>query len=238
MTEVAKIQHQEPVAQGVAPMVQMIERIAMDPSIPIDRLEQMLAMKERMDARAAEQEFASAFASASAEFPTIPLNGKGHNGKPYALLKDITALTRPILSRHGLALTFSIKTGDKVVVTAELMHRGGHSKSTSIELPADNSGSKNAVQAVGSSQTYGQRYTAQAILGLSLGEDTDDDGAAAGRGETISADEWNELKHALEATGSDEAKFCAHFRIQHLEELPKKRLAEAEALLRKKKGQQ
>ena len=45
-----------------APMVAMIERIAMDPSIPIDRLEQMLAMKERMDAKAAEKAFAAAFA--------------------------------------------------------------------------------------------------------------------------------------------------------------------------------
>ncbi|MCY1292710.1 hypothetical protein D9M70_419460 [compost metagenome] len=34
-----------------APMVAMIERIAMDPNIPIDRLEKMLAMKERMEDR-------------------------------------------------------------------------------------------------------------------------------------------------------------------------------------------
>lgn len=161
------------------PMVSMIERVAMDPSSDLAKLERMLELKERHDAQEAKAQFASAFARASARFPTIPLNGKGHNGKPYATLKDITSLTRPVLSEHGLALTFAIETGDKIIVTAKLMHKAGHTESTSISLPADSSGSKNAVQAVGSSQTYGQRYTAQAILGLSLGDDTEDDGRGA-----------------------------------------------------------
>ena len=38
------------VSAADAPMVAMIERIAMDPSVPIERLEQMMAMKERMEA--------------------------------------------------------------------------------------------------------------------------------------------------------------------------------------------
>lgn len=81
-----------------------------------------------------------------------------------------------------MALTFDTRVeGQNVIVTAILMHRSGHRQSTSIELPRDTSGSKNNVQAVGSSQTYGQRYAAQAILGLSLGDDTEDDGAASGR---------------------------------------------------------
>lgn len=180
-TSIAKIDIE---AQGpmlpADPMVSMIERIAMDPDADLQKLERMLQMREQHEAREAEKAFAAAFAAASAEFPTIPLNGKGHNQKPYATLKDITAKTRPVLSEHGLALTFSIDVGESVVVTAKLMHRQGHAETTSIALPRETSGSKNAVQAVGSSQTYGQRYTAQAILGLSLGDDTEDDGNASG----------------------------------------------------------
>ncbi len=41
---------------GDAPMISMIERIAMDPTIPLDRLEKMLDMKERMEDRAREDE--------------------------------------------------------------------------------------------------------------------------------------------------------------------------------------
>ncbi len=163
------------------PMISMIERVAMDPDADLEKLERMLELKKQHDEQNAKAQFAAAFSRASAQFPTIPLNGKGHNDKPYATLKDITALTRPVLSEHGLALSFSVEVGDAVVVTAELMHQAGYSKTTSIDLPKDASGSKNAVQAVGSSQTYGQRYTAQAILGLSLGDDTEDDGRSSGQ---------------------------------------------------------
>ncbi len=177
MTELAKT-HDDHLLPA-DPMVSMIERVAMDPSASIEKLERMMELKQRLDAQTAKSEFAAAFAKASASFPTIPFNGKSNNGK-YATLKDIIGYTRPILSENGLALTFAINTGEaKIVVTAKLMHKSGHSEETSIALPADTSGSKNAVQSIGSSQKYGQRYTAQAILGLSLGDDTEDDGKSA-----------------------------------------------------------
>lgn len=162
------------------PMVSMIERVAMDPGSDLEKLERMIELKERHDASQAKAMFAEAFARASSEFPTIPLKGKGHNNKAYATLEDITKLTRPVLSAHGLALTFAIQVEQEVIVTAKLMHKAGHCEETSIALPRETSGSKNAVQAVGSSQTYGQRYTAQAILGLSLGNDIEDDGRSTG----------------------------------------------------------
>lgn len=163
----------------IDPMVSMIERVAMDPNSDLTKLERMIELKERHDASSARAEFAAAFAKASASFPTIPLNGKSNNGM-YATLEDITKLTRPVLSEHGLAMTFAVVVGQDVVVTAKLMHKSGHCEETSIALPRDTSGSKNAVQAVGSTQKYGQRYTAQAILGLSLGKDDEDDGASSG----------------------------------------------------------
>lgn len=204
------------------PMVSMIERIAMDPNADLAKLERMLELKEKHEATQAKAAFASAFAAASAEFPTIPLNGKGHNGKPYATLKDITAGTRPVLSRHGLTLSFSIEVGDQVIVTAELMHKDGHSKSTSIALPRDNSGSKNAVQAVGSTQTYGQRYTAQAILGLSLGDDAEDDGNAGGGAETISAEQFIELRNKAADAGVSEETICKAAGVSDLHFFPAK----------------
>lgn len=123
---------------------------------------------------------------------------------------------------------------DKVTVTAELMHVAGHSKTTSMELPRDTSGSKNAVQAVGSSQTYGQRYTAQAILGLSLGDDTDDDGAGAADSGKIDADQYFQLRNLIDEAAADEAKFCEYLKVANLEELPRKSFANAVQALRNK----
>lgn len=238
MTELARIEPTAaPVAQSetVSPMIAMIERVALDPNASIEKLERMLDMRDRLQAESAKAAFNAAFAAASAEFPPIPLNGKGDKNKPYALLKDIVNLTRPVLARHGLALSFGVEsTTDRVTVTAELMHVAGHSKTTSMELPRDTSGSKNAVQSVGSSQTYGQRYTAQAILGLSLGDDTDDDGASAGNKSTITADEYFQLRNLIDEAQADETRFCAFLQVKTLEELPSKQFPAAVAALRKK----
>lgn len=165
------------------PVVSMIERVAMDPNSDIAKLEAMLQMKERIDAQNAKAAFDAAFSKASAEFPDIPLRGENkHQKTRYALLKDILTGVRPILAKYGFALSFSTEVqSNLVVVTAELSHEGGYSRRNSIPLPADAGAGRNAVQAVGSSQTYGQRYTAQAILGLSLGEDTEDDGNNAAK---------------------------------------------------------
>lgn len=242
MTEIAKFERDERHLPA-DPMVSMIERVAMDPNADLAKLERMLELKERHEAQQAKALFAEAFAKASASFPTIPLKGVGHNNKPYATLKDITRLTRPVLAEYGLALTFSIEVGEQVIVTAELMHEAGHSKTTSIALPRETSGSKNAVQAVGSSQTYGQRYTAQAILGLSLGDDTEDDGAGNSGPQTISEEQFRELRELIEATGTDESKFKRAFgatdpEATNLAEFPAAKFADAKKMLEAKKAKQ
>lgn len=226
------------VAASDAPMVAMIERIAMDPTVPLDRLERMLEMKDKMDRQAAERAFAAAFASASSLFPAIPLNGTGNNKTKYALLKDIISCTRPVLAAHGLVLSFDVQTTEKSVkVSAVLSHKDGHSRSTSLSLPTDSSGSKNAVQAFGSTQTYGQRYTAQALLGLSLGEDSDDDGKASGAGSTISEAQFREIRDLIEKSGGDESKLVALYGVDKLVELPAVNFGAATAMLRKKIAQ-
>lgn len=240
MTEVTKIESQDrqEVAdhQPVDPMVSMIERIAMDPQSDLSKLERMLEMKEKVDAQHAKAAFDAAFSRASAEFPEIPLRGENkHQKTRYALLKDILSGVRPILSKHGLALSFATEVDDAfVTVTAELSHEGGHSKRNSIPLPRDTGAGRNAVQAVGSSQTYGQRYTAQAILGLSLGEDTEDDGAGAGSATSITEDQFAALRDLVEKAEADEGKLLAFFKIDHLGELQASRYGEADAMLRKK----
>lgn len=227
MTNVAKMDDTAQEVQLPAdPMVSMIERIAMDPNSDLAKLEKMLDMKERHDANQAKAAFDAAFSQASAEFPEIPLNGLNkHTQQRYAELKDIIGKTRPVLARYGLALSFSTEVDEKhVIVTAELSHKGGHTKRNSLPLPRDTGSGRNAVQAVGSSQTYGQRYTAQAILGLSLGEDTEDDGRGSGTPEPEtpkrSNDPWTQTivdELPEEATPLEKANaiadaLCAQFR--------------------------
>ena len=184
MNAVAKTEQMQVVQTGndVAPMLVMIERAARDPNVDVGKMEKLWAMKEHADAIHAKQAYDAAMANLQTELPDIAERGKAVvNGQvryTFALWEDINAAIKPILSRHGFALTFRIQPGDHISVTGVLSHKAGHREETSISLPADTSGSKNAVQAVASSTSYGKRYTAGALLNLtSHGEDDDAFGA-------------------------------------------------------------
>lgn len=164
---------------NVSPMFAMIERAARDPAVDIDKLERLMQMKVDADAKQARAEFDAAMADMQPQLPSIGERGNAAGRYTYALWEDINAAIKPVLMAHGFALTFRTDFASGIKVTGVLSHRSGHREETSISLPADPSGGKNAVQAVASSVSYGKRYTAGALLNLtSHGED--DDGKSAG----------------------------------------------------------
>jgi hypothetical protein len=87
----------------------------------------------------------------------------------------------PILVDHGFSLTWTTESGQGggVKVTATLTHRQGHSKECSLIAPPDQSGNKNSAQAVASTVTLLERYTALALLGLSTADQAEPTGEAA-----------------------------------------------------------
>ncbi|MER0576985.1 ERF family protein [Pseudomonas aeruginosa] len=161
--------------QESATVLQVIQKAASDPSCDIEKLERLMAMHERMQARQAEQQYTEALAAMQQELPAIAERGDANGRYSYALWEDINERLKPILAKHGFALTFRTPRNEKgVEVEGVLSHRGGHSERTSMLLPADTSGNKNAVQAVASSVSYGKRYTAGALLNYTThGEDDD-----------------------------------------------------------------
>lgn len=172
----------EPVEFG-ASLLEVISKAARDPAVDIDKMERLLQMQERVEARHAEVAFSEAFAEMQPQLPTITMNGQiVHNGKVISEFSDwpnINKIVTPILSQHGFSLSF--KPADvegKTAVTAVLRHRLGYRDEATLALPTDTSGAKNAVQGVGSSLTYGKRYCGVLILNLTI-EGEDDDGSAA-----------------------------------------------------------
>jgi hypothetical protein len=219
-----------------AAIIQVIERAAMNPNVDIDKMERLLQMQERIMARNAKAEYDAAFAEMQSELPVIVERGgiKDRNQNvqsKYALWEDINEAIKPVLARHGFGISFRTGQHDgKIVVTGVLSHRGGHREETSMELPTDTSGSKNAVQAVGSSTSYGKRYTAQALLNLtSRGED--DDGKAAGITASLPEERVMALREKIESVGLDIQKFCAKWSIDSLNDFPANKYEEAIASL-------
>lgn len=205
-----------PAASESAAILSVIERMAMNADIDPERIERFIALKERMDKEAARKAFSAALAEMQADMPVIEERGQISYGKDkegndkggpsYALWEDINEAIRPLLKMHGFALMF--RTGQtpegKIIVTGILSHRDGHSEETTMVLMHDSSGAKNAVQAMGSSISYGKRYTAGALLNItSRGED--DDGVAGGRllAKAEAREPYKEMQAELDACSTE-----------------------------------
>lgn len=225
------------VANETAAIMSMIERMATDASISIERVEQTFAFYQRVQADRAKQAFLAAFADLQSELPTVARKGKGHNDKAYARFEDFIEAVRPILTKHGFSLRHDIQQPDhtRVLVTAILGHRDGHSESTALNLPLDVSGNKPPVHAMASSVSYGKRYTGFAITGMAS-EGEDDDGKAASAGATITEEQRDELVKLMDAKDFDMdrvAGFCKHFKVPTIDDLPVAKFEAAKSAIAK-----
>jgi len=238
-------------ASDTTSLLQVITRAASDPSVDIEKMERLMAMHERLVERDAKSAFAAALADMQPELPVIGRRGlievrkKTSSGErdgevqqstPYALWEDINEAIRPVLHKYGFAMSFRIKKeADRVEVTSVLSHRGGHSDECTLSLPMDSTGSKNNVQAIGSSISYGKRYGALALLNITTrGED--DDARAAGSPMAINDQQREELSKLLDESGADESRFLSYFGVEFLAELPAAKFAQAKQLLLQKKA--
>lgn len=225
----------------------VIARAASDPNTDVDKLERLMAMAERLQVQQAKVAYAAALADVQPRLPVINRAGRievpakdgrvGHS-TPYATWEDINDAIRPVLHDGGFALSFRIGQAPdgKVTVAGVLSHREGHSEETTITLMHDSTGSKNAVQAVGSSVAYGKRYTAMALLNITsrAPQDRDDDGEAAGA-DWITDKQVDDLVALMDETGADRSKFLNFLKIDTLAHLPKRRFQEALAALEAKR---
>lgn len=226
-----------------ASIMAVISRAASDPNTDVEKLERMMAMYERMESRQSEVAFNAALTQLQADLPEITERGQIKHGEKiistYAKWEDVNRVIKPILKDHGFGLSFRVDTADKVHVEAVLSHDSGHSERTSITLPSDSSGSKNPVQAVASSVSYGKRYTAGALLNLTSGGE-DDDGSTAVQVATIDDKQKSILADLIAATETNEALFLKWVFPnggQHtLDEIPASMFKKCETQLKRKLG--
>lgn len=233
MSEVALRQESlAPAVSETTAIISMIERAARDPSVDIDKMERLMLMQERAFERRAEVEYNAAFARMQPELPAVEKNGKSNNGA-YGLWEDIQGAIQPVIAKHGFSLSFKpLVEADAVTVTAILRHEAGFKDTAEIRLPVDKSGSKNVVQAVGSSVSYGKRYAACGLLNIRVANE-DDDGKAAGGG-FITEDQAVELREMIEAAEADETGLKTYFRIEHLKDMLASKFPDAKAMLQRK----
>jgi hypothetical protein len=197
-------------------------------------IEKLMALHERWDANQARKAFDEAVAAAKRAIPPITRNVAGHNAKKYADFAAIAKVVDPIIGAHGLSYRFRTTQNDRISVTCILSHKAGHAEETTLSGPADTSGNKNAIQAIGSTLTYLQRYSLVQMLGLAAGND--DDGKAAGDSEPITQEQLADLIALADDVGADKEAFCKYFNVPSLADIQAKDFARAVAALNKKRA--
>ena len=207
-----------------------IMQAASNPAIDADKVERLMAMYRQIVADEAKRAYLAAFPDMQADLPVINQNGqieikekggtKVIQSTSYAKWEDINESIQPVLRAHGFGLSFrlGVAPDGKQNVTAVLSHREGHQEDTTITLMHDGTGSKNSVQAVGSTISYGQRYSSRALLNFQsrAREDRDDDGRSGGGAETISDEQADKLIDLIEAVGANRQKFLAYLGVESL----------------------
>lgn len=157
-----------------------------------ETLRALLAIQQDWEREESRKAFERDMIALKRDLPTVIRRDKvvdftSAKGRTYythtSLAAAVDAVTDP-LTRHGFSLSWTPATDDKgkVHVTCTLTHTEGHSKTTTISAPIDQSGSKGPAQGVASTITLLQRYTLLSLLGIATADQEDppfDDGENA-----------------------------------------------------------
>lgn len=166
--------------QALTPMELM--QLALTKGTDIGQLEKLMLLQEKWEAREAKKSYHSAMNAFKADPPEILKNHKvafGQTSYDHATLDHVCRQVTQGLSKHDISHRWKVEQKEGVIrVTCVLTHSMGHSEETTLESIPDNSGSKNSIQAIGSTVTYLERYSLLAATGLAAsGQDNDGQGA-------------------------------------------------------------
>lgn len=216
--------------RGALTPMDLIDR-ALASGAGMEVIGKMMDYQERYERNQARKAFDAAIAAAKAEIPVIVKNRSGHNTR-YADFAAIARAVDPILGQHGLSYRFRTSQNGAINVTCILSHNAGHSEENTLSAAADTSGAKNAIQSIGSTLTYLQRYSLVQALGLAASDD--DDGRASSDGTTITDEQREIIQAAIVHVAADLPRFLRYFKIESLEDMPAARFQDALNMLKRK----
>lgn len=206
--------------QDITP-VQMI-MAAITGHADLDKIEKLLTLQERWEANEARKAYHKAMAEFKANPPKINKDKQvgystnaGKVGYSHASLGNVTEKISSELSKYGLSASWTTDQTDKISVTCHITHSLGHSERTTLSANADKTGSKNEIQAVGSTITYLERYTLLALTGLATYEDDD----CKDSGERISEQQLSNILDLLNAKELKEAPILKYMGVEKMEDI-------------------
>lgn len=157
---------------------------AVEKGMDADQLAKLVDLHERIEKMNAGRAYQEAMKACQSEMPRILKDRENpHARSKYADLGNLISQIEPIYTKHGFSISFYEGESNKpewMRVMCDIMHERGHREVKWLDLPYDGRGSQggkssmNAVQAVGSTKSYGRRYLLGDIFNLAItSEDTD-----------------------------------------------------------------
>lgn len=204
-------------------LLAFIRTAATDPSVEVTKLQALLDMQDRVLAKQAIADFHAAFALLPAfhvkRNGLIDMGSKG--SMKFATWQDMYAVIMPHLEANGFRLSFDSvpnANGGGMVVTGKLLHvYGGHFMTASIPLALDTGAGRNNLQAMGSTLSYGKRYTTEMLLNIV--RDLDDDDGKIGGVVYINNDQIKQIEALLTETKSDEVAFLRWMNCDSIDQI-------------------
>jgi len=154
----------------------------------------------------------------------------------YADLGDVVSVAVPALNEQGVAMFhYMLRDEHGAVMRTTLVH-GASGTEISCDVPLIIN--KNDMQGMKSATTYAKRIGLESLTGIAP---EDDDGNAAAKAapkvepsKLISKDQYVDMSDLMFDTNTDEAKFCAYWKVKQLEDMTEKQAIDAIAMLKKK----
>ena len=160
-----------------------------------------------------------------------------HFRSKYADLGSVMDACLPALNERGIAVIQPTGENELGRFVETILIHGESGEQLSCRVPLIVG--KNDMQGYGSAVTYARRYGLMAMAGIAP---EDDDGNAAAKAapkqeapKKISAEQFQAINDLIFDTETDEAKFCAYWKVEELHDMNAKQATEATAMLTKKK---
>lgn len=163
----------------------------------------------------------------------------------YRSCEDILEAVKPLCSKYGVLLSISdriIMLGNRYYIqsNATLTDTGDTGEKFTVTALAREAETKKGMdesQITGASSSYARKYALNGLFCIDDTKDADSQENPA-QGNLVSKKQLSELLDMIDSLGVDKKKFCKHFKVDSVNDLPASRYKEAKIALEAKAKKQ
>jgi len=205
---------------------QSLMEIAIKNNASLDKIDKMMELQMKWEENEAKKAYVVAMSDFKKNPPVIIKDqsvsfGQGKTSYKHASLANVADKVGKALAEHSLSASWSTSQADGLItVKCTITHSQGYGESTSISASPDTTGSKNGIQAIGSTITYLERYSILALTGLATNEHEDDGNASGSPPQCITAEQVSELTDLINSQSAPESDWLTWAAVESLETMP------------------